>query len=85
MAMIGRQRKGDIRFNYKCECADCDEVGRLTIKAAERGTIGCPGGCGAAYVAWRGPDGKWRLQNVVMPVYGDPEMGDYVEDDDFEY
>jgi hypothetical protein len=82
VSMIGRERRGRITFDYKCECADCDEAGRMVLIAAEHGTVACPGGCGAAYYPWKGPDGKWRLKNVVMPVYGDPEFGDYVEQDD---
>ena len=79
-AMIGREKHGRVTFDYVCQCADCDEAGRMVLVTSERGSVVCPGGCGAVYVPWRGPDGKWRLQNVVMPHYGDPERGDYVDD-----
>jgi hypothetical protein len=70
MAMIGREKNGRITFSYRCECSDCDETGRMVLRAAEQGTVACPGGCGAAYIPWQGPDGKWRLKNVIMPHYG---------------
>jgi hypothetical protein len=56
----------------------------MVLIAAEHGPVACPGGCGAAYVPWKGPDGKWRLKNVIMPVYGSPELGDYalIDEDD---
>ena len=82
MPMIGRERSGRVTFNYRCECADCDEQGRMVLVAAEQGTVACPGGCGAAYVPWRGPDGRWRLKNVIMPHDGSPELGDYVTYDE---
>jgi hypothetical protein len=80
--MIGREQKGRVTFDYVCQCPDCDEAGRMTLVAAEQGMVVCPAGCGAAYVPWKAPDGKWRLKNVVMPHYGDPERGDYTDPDD---
>jgi hypothetical protein len=84
MAMIGRENNGRITFDYVCECADCDEAGRLVLVAAEQSIVPCPGGCGAGYVPWKGPDQKWRLKNVIMPHDGDPELGDdaFVDDED---
>lgn len=81
MSNTGRQKGNNITFDFKCVCADCDEAGRMVLKANETGTVGCPGGCGTVYCPWRGPDGKWRLKAVVVPVYGDPERDDV----DFEY
>jgi hypothetical protein len=80
--MTGREKNGRVFFNFHCECADCDEVGRMVLVIAEHGPVACPGGCGAAYVPWKGPDGRWRLKNVIMPHYGDPERGDYVDEDE---
>jgi hypothetical protein len=85
MTMIGREKNGRVTVNYVCECADCDEAGRMTLVIAEHGIVACPGGCGAGYVPWKGPDGKWRLKNVVMPYYGDHERGDSVEQDEHEW
>jgi hypothetical protein len=84
MSMIGREKNGRITFDYRCECADCDEAGRLVLVAAEQGTVACPGGCGAAYVPWKNPlnGHRWELKNVIMPHYGSPELGDYVTTDD---
>jgi len=79
VVMIGREKNGRITFNYRCECVDCDEAGRMVLVASEQGAVVCPAGCGAEYMPWKGPDGKWRLKNVIMPVYGDPERWDYIE------
>jgi hypothetical protein len=68
-----RVRNGRITFDYRCACADCDEAGTMVLIEAESGTVNCPAGCGAVYAPWRGPDRKWRLRCVVLPVYGDPE------------
>jgi hypothetical protein len=79
MSMTAIEKNGRIKFAYRCECCDCDEAGTMVLQTHERGTVVCPGGCGAAYYPWKRPDGKWELKNVIMPVYGDPERGDYVE------
>jgi len=56
----------------------------MVLVASEQGTVVCPAGCGAAYIPWRNPlnGNRWELKCVVLPVYGDPERGDYVESDD---
>jgi hypothetical protein len=77
MMMIGRVKNGRVTFAYRCECADCDEAGELVLMAGDRGTVACPSGCGAVYVPWLGPDRKWQLINVMMPVEedGPPHIG----------
>jgi hypothetical protein len=81
--MVGREKNGRITFDYRCACPDCDAAGRLVLVAAEQGVVACPSGCGAAYLPWRNSlhHQRWELKNVVMPVYGWPELGDYVEDE----
>jgi hypothetical protein len=78
--LIGREKNGRITFDFKCACADCDEAGRMVLVASEHGTVACPGGCGSAYMPWIHPDGRWRLKCVILAHYGDPERGDYAED-----
>ena len=78
--MIGREKKGRVTFDYVCQCADCDAEGRLTLMVDEHGPVACPELCGAAYVPWKGPDGKWRLKNVIMPMYDDGPP--YIEERD---
>lgn len=68
MAMTATEKRGRIKFSYRCECLHCDEVGVMALRTKERGTVACPGGCGTVYHPWKRPDGKWELKAVVMPV-----------------
>ena len=64
--MDSMRRQDDGTYHYRC--AGCGAEGILEVPEQERGTIGCPGGCGATYVQVR-LHKRLHLVCVVRPVY----------------
>jgi hypothetical protein len=58
---------------YQFHCEGCGEAGTLGVPLDSHGTFACPEGCGATYVQWKNPEGKYQLTCVVCPVLDDGE------------
>lgn len=60
--------QGDgVRYSF-C-CPGCGSSGLLTIPIDEHGQVGCPEECGATFIQWKQPSGKYALTCVVQPFF----------------
>ena len=66
-AVYLRTKKGNHRYRFRCPGCKCDGV--LIVPVGQRGTFGCPEGCGATFVQWTNSETP-TITAVVVPVLG---------------
>ena len=66
-SQLGTVIADQVRYAFRCPA--CGSSGWLRIPTNERGQVGCPEECGASFIQWKQPSGRYALTCVVQPCF----------------